>query len=143
MVAMERQVDPGLHALMQALVNNQRTLWDDFYASGGWGMYPTTLFGFVLVLAGCRYLFRPQSSLLRIIATSAVLTASSGVLAMCTGLLIVFTYVQSVPPADAAKVAVVGAAQAMVNIVFALILVNLGAIPTLIRLIRDARRAAG
>lgn len=106
-------------------------------------MYPTTLFGFVLVLAGCRYLFRPQGNLLRIIAASAVLTASSGVLAMCTGLLIVFTYVQSVPAADAAKIAVVGAAQAMVNVVFALILVNLGAIPTLIRLIRDARRGVG
>ena len=35
-------------------------MWSNFYEAGGWGMYPTTLFGFFLVISGVILLLRPE-----------------------------------------------------------------------------------
>jgi hypothetical protein len=137
---MRNQVDPALHKYMQELVNNERSVWDGFYSSGGWGMYPTTLFGFILVLAACLYLLRPERRFLPVVMASAGLTVASGMLATFTGLMVVFTYVQVVEPAIAPKVAIVGAAQVLTNMVFAMLLLILGGLATLGGVVRRALR---
>jgi hypothetical protein len=128
---MKHQVDPALVNYMQELVSAKRPVWDGFYASGGYGMYPTTLFGFIMVLTACLYLFRPERRFVPVVITSGVLTFCSGVLGTFTGMIVVCTYVQLVEPVDAAKVMVVGSGQAFANIVFALILIILGGLATL------------
>lgn len=35
-------------------------MWADFYQNGGWGMYPTTVFGFVLILSAVLLVLRPE-----------------------------------------------------------------------------------
>jgi hypothetical protein len=53
-------------------------VWDKLYESGGWGMYPTTFFGFLLVLTACLYMFRPERRFLPVVLTTGFLTANSG-----------------------------------------------------------------
>ncbi len=115
-------------------------VWSNFYESGGWGMYPTTFFGFLLVLTACLYMFRTERRFLPVVLTTGFLTANSGILATLTGLKIGFTYAYYLDPAQAAQIAVRAAASAFSNIVLALILLNLGGIATLVGLIRQARR---
>ena len=141
---MHEKPDPAMANYMEALVKHgHHSVWDNFYEAGGYGMYPTTLFGFILVLAACLYCLRPEKRFFAVAVTSGVLTVASGILGTFTGLMVVFTYVRYVEPADAAQVAVVGSAQAFANIVFALVLAILAGMVMLGGVIRQhLRRAA-
>ena len=61
-------------------------MWSDFYAAGGWGMYPVTLFGFFLVVASALYAFRRRPQHLQLAAWLAVMTFVAGVLGTATGI---------------------------------------------------------
>ncbi len=118
----------------------QSAAWDNFYEVGGWGMYPTTFFGFLLLLSACIYMFRPERRFLPVVVTTGILTFSAGLVATFSGLKIGFTYVQYVDPGKAAQVAALAVAHASSNIVFALILVILGGMATLKGIIRQTLR---
>lgn len=135
---MDRKPDAALHAYMQELVNNQRPVWESFFDSGGSFMYPTTVFGFLLVLTACLYAIRLQRRLIPIVVATGSLTVASGFMGTFVGLVTVFGYVQFVEPALAAKVAIVGAAQAITNAVFGLLLAIAGGLATLVGLAREA-----
>jgi hypothetical protein len=120
----------------------RETVWDNFYESGGWGMYPTTLFGFVLVLLACLYAFRPEARYLPVVVAMGFMTMAWGLMGMVTGLMHVFRYVQYVGPDDAVKVATLGCAEAVTNVVFALLLVIVAGLATLVGLVRRALRPA-
>lgn len=131
---MDWKVDPTIVSRVR------ETVWDDFYESGGWGMYPTTLFGVALVLAACLYLLRPQARLVPIVVTTACLTIASGILGTATGLMHVFRYVQYVDAADAVKVAALGCGEAITNIVLALVLAILAGLVMLGGVVRRTLR---
>ena len=133
---MDWNVDP---AIMKRV---QETVWDNFYESGGWGMYPTTLFGFILVLVACLYAFRPEPRYMPVVLTTGGITVAFGVLGMLTGLMHVFRYVQYVAAADVAKVIALGCAEAVVNVVFALLVVIFAGFAVLVGVVRRARRPA-
>src|SRR5687767_4069989 len=97
----------------------QETVWDNFYESGGWGMYPTTLFGFILVLVACLYAIRPEPRYMPVVLTTGAITGAFGVMGMVTGLMHVFRYVQYVGAEDVGKVIALGCAESVVNVVFA------------------------
>jgi hypothetical protein len=120
----------------------QETVWDNFYESGGWGMYPTTLFGFVLVLLACLYAFRPEPRYLAVVVATGFLTMAWGLSGMVTGLMHVFRYVQYVGPDDAVKVAALGCAESVTNVLFAVLLVIVAGLATLVGLVRRALRPA-
>jgi hypothetical protein len=132
---MDWKVDPTIVSRVR------ETVWDDFYENGGYGMYPTTLFGFVLVLTACLYLLRPQRRFVPIIVTSGCLTMASGVLGTATALMHVFRYVQYVDAADAVKVATLGGAEAITNLVLATVLVVLAGLAMLAGVLRTTFRA--
>lgn len=118
------------------------TVWDDFYYNGGYGMYPTTLFGFVLVLAACLHFFRPEGRYLPIVVTTACLTVAWGVLGTLTALMVVFRFVQHVDAADQLRVAILGCAEAINNLVLGLLLAMAGGLVTLAGVVRQALRRA-
>jgi hypothetical protein len=133
---MDFQVDPQVRQRVLS------TVWDNFYENGGYGMYPTTLFGFLLVLSACLYLLRPESRYLRFVLTTGCLTIAWGVLGTLTALMVVFRFVQHVAAADQLRAAVIGCAEAINNLVLALILVALGGLVTLFGVVRQHRREA-
>lgn len=117
------------------------TVWDNFYYLGGYGMYPTTLFGFGLVLVACLYLLRLDERYVPMLRTLTFLTLAAGVLGTMTALMIVFRFVQHVAAADQLRVAVLGCAEAINNIVLGLLLAIVGALVTLGANVRKSRRA--
>ena len=113
-------------------------MWDDFFAAGGWGMYPTTLFGFVFIATGFLFAFRPERRFLPIVFWSGAAALGAGLLGTAIGLVNTFRYVQTVAPADQVKIAVLGCAESLNDTVLALMI----AIPTaLLALIGSARAA--
>jgi hypothetical protein len=133
---MDWNVDPEIHRRVQ------ETVWDNFFESGGYGMYPTALFGFVLVLLACLYAFRPEARFLPVVVAMGFMTMAWGLMGMVTGLMHVFRYVQYVGPDDAVKVAALGCAEAVVNVLFAVMLVIFAGLATLVGLSRRALRPA-
>ena len=104
-------------------------------------MYPTVLFGFLLVTAGVLYLLRPESRFVAIVLCAASLTVGAGLLGTFTGFITTFRYIGHVPSPDQMKIAALGCAESLNNIVLALILVLIAGLPTLGGVWRSIRRA--
>lgn len=118
-------------------------MWSNFYENGGWGMYPTTLFGFLLVASGVLLLLRPERRFVPVVAGLGVLTIASGVLGCSVGFINTFRYVQNVVPEEQLKIAALGCAESLNNVVLALLLVVLTALLATagnLRALRDGDR---
>jgi hypothetical protein len=97
---------------------------------GGWGMYPTTLFGLVLLVAAVQYARNPAARRLAVIRHLNVLTLLSGTLGVVTGMIKTCVNV----PRDELYLIAVGFGESLNNIALALcvailarIIVTLGA----------------
>lgn len=109
-------LDPAVHKQVM------ETVWDNFYRLGGPGMYLTTLFGLGLLVVSVLYLIRRDEKYVPMAKTLSLLTLASGVLGTTTGLMVAFRFVQHMQPADQVAVAALGFAEAINNIVLALLL---------------------
>jgi hypothetical protein len=117
-------------------------MFANFFRDGGWGMYPTSICGFLLLAAGFLYLLRPESRYTPLVFCLGFMTIIAGVLGTLTGLITTFRYLQDVTPADQLKIAALGAAESTNNMVLALVLTFLAALPTLGGVVRNLRRPA-
>jgi hypothetical protein len=102
----------------------------DAFHNGGWGMYPTTLFGLVLVAAAINYARQPAARRLAVIGHLNMLVLMSGILGVVTGCIKMCIHV----PSDQLHLIVVGFGEALNNVGLALcmmilarIIVTLGA----------------
>lgn len=75
-------------------------MWDNFFAAGGWGMYPTLIFGFVLLVASALALFRRDARQERVAQVMSGATFYSGVLGTCTGMSNSVHYVKDLPASE-------------------------------------------
>jgi hypothetical protein len=98
-------------------------MWSNFYADGGWGMYPTTVFGFLLVVSGVILLLRPERRYVPLVSCLGLITLGSGLLGTCVGIINTFHYLRSVAPADQLKIATIGCAESLNNLVLALLII--------------------
>ena len=103
---------------------------------GGWGMYPTTIIGLILLATAVLYARQPTARRLRIIANLRLLTMLSGALGFTAGVINAFTHVPEASP-DAVRTAIIGVGESLTNIgaalfvlVIATILTTLGAART-------------
>ena len=111
-----------------------------FFRDGGWGMYPTSLWGFLFVAAGFLYLFRPEKRFVSVVICLGFLTLSAGVLGTTTGLISTCRYVQHVAPADQVRIATLGCAESLNNLSLALILALIAGLPILGGVVRSMRQ---
>jgi hypothetical protein len=93
-------------------------------------MYPTALWGFLLLLYAGLYVLRPQERFLRAVAVLALMTLANGTLAAAIGVMTAFRYAATVAPELAARSACYGSAMSLHVMVLALILVILGGMIT-------------
>lgn len=105
-------------------------MWTTFFRDGGWGMYPTTLFGFLLVASGVLCLLRPERRFAPLVGSLGVMTLGSGLLGFCTGLATTFHYIPQVPLAERFTIAALGCAESLNNLILALILLVLAGVLT-------------
>ena len=83
---------------------------------GGWGMYPTTLFGIVLLLAAIQYARQPGARKLAVIRHLNVLTLMSGTLGVVTGMIKTCTNV----PSDQLYLIAIGFGESLNNLALAI-----------------------
>jgi len=100
-------------------------MWSDFYENGGWGMYPPTLFGLLLLAVAILYLLRPERRWLPLLGCLGVITFSSGLLGTAVGMVNSFRYISQVPKPDQLQIALLGWAESLNNLILCLIIVVL------------------
>lgn len=97
-------------------------MWDSFFRDGGWGMYPTSIFGFLFVASGVLCLMRPERRFVALVASLGVMTLGSGFLGCCVGFVTSFRYLPRVPVDQRFTIAALGVAESLNNVVLALML---------------------
>lgn len=88
------------------------------FTLGGWGMYPTLVFGALLLGSAVWYLMNPERKRLLLPAVLAFVTLSAGMLGFLTGVMVSLTY--AADHADMMKYVALGTAESLNNVCFAL-----------------------
>ena len=100
----------------------------EFFSAGGWGMYPTLLFGFLLVACSILFLFRPEPRYLASLEGLGAATSGAGLLGFCTGMMNTLRYLQQVPPDERFMTVALGCEESLHCVVLALILLVIAGI---------------
>lgn len=114
-------------------------MWANFFRDGGWGMYPTSIFGFLLVASGVLLMLRPERRFVALVVSLGVLTLGSGVLGTAVGIVNTFHYLTKVPAADQFKIGALGCAESLNVVVLALILGVLASLFAAVAALRASR----
>lgn len=107
---------------------------------GGWGMYPILFFGVLMLLSSVRYAIKPESRYLPLQISLGILTLLSGALGFVTGVITSFMAMGDVMP-DKRWIWMIGVAESLHCISFALVLAVLAGIATSIGSYRFAQTA--
>lgn len=105
---------------------------------GGWGMYPTLVFGVLMVGAALWYAARPQRRLAPLLVSCGLMTLVSGCLGFFTGVIRSLTALSQVPPGGR-YISLIGIAESLTNIVLALVLIMLAMLAVSVGAWRVAR----
>ena len=97
-------------------------MWSDFFTAGGWGMYPTLIFGFLSVATGVLYLLRPERRFVALVISCGITALGSGLLSFCVGVGNTLRYLEQVKPEEQIQVAALGFQESLNNVILALIL---------------------
>ena len=114
----------------------------DFYVAGGWGMFPVSAFGFLLIAATVLHLLRPKATYGRLIASLGVLTFAMGLLGAATGITATAHYLQRVEPAQQIAIFALGIDESLHNVVLALLFVILAALVSAFQAFRTSALAS-
>lgn len=98
-------------------------MWNTFFRDGGWGMYPVTVFGLLLVAAAVLCVLRPERRFARIAGVLGVATLCAGFLGTSVGFIMSFRYLSQVPVEQRFTIAALGCAESLNDTVLALMLV--------------------
>lgn len=94
---------------------------------GGWGMYPTLMFGLLMLAASIRYAVSPERRFVPLQVSLGVLTLMAGALGFVTGVIKTFTLIGDVTP-DKRWIWMLGVGESLNCIGLALVLSVLAAL---------------
>jgi hypothetical protein len=100
----------------------------DAFQHGGWGMYPTTLFGLALIVTAIRYAIAPEAARALVVRRLSLLTFIAGCLGFTVGCIKTFMAAGQLPAADLGSVVVGGIGESLNNVAFALSLLLIAGI---------------
>jgi hypothetical protein len=123
-------------------------LFDRFH-DGGWGMYPTLVFGLLLLGVAGKYATSPERRYVPLLVALNMATLVSGALGFVSGVIVTAHAVsgpgaESLPP----NISFLGVSEALGNVAFALLLVMVGTVASTVgawklsRLAPEAQRSA-
>lgn len=101
-------------------------MWKDFFAAGGFGMYPVSIFGFLMVASAILYALRPSPKMARTTIAMGVATFSAGLLGAATGICNSLHYIPQVAVEKQIGILSLGIEESLHDVVLALMLVILG-----------------
>jgi hypothetical protein len=110
---------------------------DGAFRSGGWGMYPTLVFGMLMIAASVAYALKPERRLVPLQISLGVMTLVTGSLGFVTGLIKSLGAIHQVP-ADQRFIWLIGLGESLNNVALALTLVVLGALAISVGAFRQA-----
>jgi hypothetical protein len=110
----------------------------DAFHMGGWGMYPTLVFGLLLVTASIRYAMSPERRFVPLQVSLGMVTMASGGLGFVTGMIKSALAIEGAGP-DRRWIWVLGMGESLNNVALALALVTVGAIAASVGAVRLAR----
>jgi len=105
---------------------------------GGWGMYPTTFIGLVLLAAAVQYMRHPNARRWLVLRHLNVLVGLSATLGFVTGCIKTFTNIEG----DKTFYAIIGVGESLVNVGLGLCILILARIITALGAARDAESAS-
>jgi hypothetical protein len=100
----------------------------DFFIAGGFGMYPTLVFGFLLVACSILFMFRPEPRYLASLVGLGAITSGAGLLGFCSGVRNTLSYLKNVPAEERFMAIALGTEESLHCLVLALILVVIAGI---------------
>jgi hypothetical protein len=89
---------------------------------GGWGMYPTTVAGVILLVTAIRYARSSDASSLPLIRHLSILTALVGTLGFVTGVIHAFTACGGAPANELPYYVVIGTGESLCNVALAMVM---------------------
>jgi hypothetical protein len=105
---------------------------------GGWGMYPTTFIGLVLLAAAVQYMRQPNARRWLVLRHLNVLVGMSALLGFVAGCINTFTHVEG----DKPWIAIIGVGESLVNVGLGLCMLILARIITALGAARDGESAS-
>jgi hypothetical protein len=111
------------------------------FSDGGWGMYPTLVFGLTLVGVAARYAARPESRTVPLLVSLGILTLTSGALGFVTGFIVSIRAVSRTGGQEP-LLSLIGAGEALNNVALALLLGMIASMATVLGAYRLSRRDA-
>ena len=117
-------------------------MWSNFYAAGGWGMHPTSLFGFLLLSASALFALRPEERFARLAIVLGIVTLAAGLLGTSVGVCNSFLYIADVAPAKQLATLALGCEESLHNLVLALMLLVVSGIVVCVGIMRRSPRAS-
>ena len=106
----------------------------DAFRLGGWGMYPTLVFGLVFIGFAIAYARRPLVPRTRAVRTLGALTFIVGSLGFVTGVINTMKAAEADP-----KLVIVGVGESLHNVSLALVMIVLGTIAAVVGHVRAQR----
>lgn len=91
------------------------------FKMGGWGMYPTLVFGLLMLAASVRYAISPERRFVPLQISLGILTLMAGTLGFVTGMITTFGHIGQVTP-DQRWIWMLGAGEALNCVGLALVL---------------------
>ena len=110
----------------------------DAFRLGGWGMYPTTCIGLVLLAAAVQYMRHPNARRMLVLRHLNVLVGMSATLGFVTGCIKTFTHVEG----DKPFIAIIGVGESLVNVGLGLVILILARIIIAFGAARDGESAS-
>jgi hypothetical protein len=114
----------------------------DFFAAGGFGMYPISVFGFLMVAVCVLYVLRPRARYQRLAITLGITTFMLGLLGTALGVGLSARYIFQVDPGRQLGVLALGVEESLHNIVLSLILVVLASLIFAVGALRSGKASA-
>jgi hypothetical protein len=116
----------------------------EIFHVGGFGMYPTALFGLLLIGVAIRYAVKPEARFIPLQITLGLLTLLAGMLGFVTGLITSFSHMGGVTGEGSSKwIPLIGAAESLHNVALALALVIVAVLAASVGAARLARGEQG
>lgn len=113
----------------------------DAFLMGGWGMYPTMLFGVLMIAASIRYAVRPERRMVPLQISLGLITLFAGVLGCITGVIKSLTALDALP-ADRHWIWIIGLGEALNCVALAFSLLIVAALAASVGAFRLARGTA-
>jgi hypothetical protein len=99
----------------------------EHFRDGGWGMFPTLLFGLLLMVVAIRYAGRPEKRFVPLLVTLNLLTLASGALGCVSGVIVTAHAFEAASPPLPSSIPFLGVGESLNNVAFALLFVVVGA----------------